>query len=35
VTEGQDLIEASKQLKASGLVKVAKIEVLEILHKAY
>ncbi|PAJ73602.1 hypothetical protein CJF42_14945 [Pseudoalteromonas sp. NBT06-2] len=35
VKEGQDLIEASKQLKASGLVKVAKIEVLEILHKAY
>jgi hypothetical protein len=35
VNKSQDLIEASKQLKASGLVKVAKIEVLEILHKAY
>jgi hypothetical protein len=30
----QDLIEASKQLKATGLVKVARIEVLEIMHKA-
>jgi len=35
VTGTQDLIEASKQLKATGLVKVAKIEVLEIMHKAH
>ena len=34
VTGTQDLIEASKQLKSTGLVKVAKIEVLEILNKA-
>lgn len=34
VTGEQDLIEARKQLKSSGLVKVAKIEVLEVLHKA-
>ncbi len=34
VTGKQDLVEARNQLKASGLVKVAKIEVLEILHKA-
>lgn len=34
VTGTQDLIEASKQLRATGLVKVAKIEVLEIMHKA-
>lgn len=33
VTGKQDIIEARNQLKASGLVKVAKIEVLEILHK--
>lgn len=35
VTGNQDLIEASKTLKASGLVKVARIEVLEMKHKAH
>ncbi|GAA0810019.1 hypothetical protein GCM10009111_00280 [Colwellia asteriadis] len=33
VTGSQDLIEESKKLKASGLVKVARIEVLEVMHK--
>jgi len=35
VTGTQDLIEASNLLKSSGLVKVAKIEVLEVMHKAH
>jgi len=35
VTGNQDLIEASQTLKASGLVKVARIEVLEVRHKAH
>lgn len=35
VTGNQDLIEATKTLKASGLIKVARIEVLEMRHKAH
>ncbi len=35
VTGTQDIIEANKQLKLSGLVKVAKIEVLETIHIAH
>ena len=35
VTGTQDLLKASESLKASGLVKVARIEVLEMRHKAH
>jgi len=34
VNDGQDILVASKQLKASGLIKEAKIEVLETIYTA-